>query len=68
VTRRWRRRFVEDHRNVSGEILQLKETINMVDQLNSFTGEVTRVAQRWAPGGALAAGAGAGRRRYVEGP
>src|SRR5213595_2549813 len=31
--------------NVSGEILQLKETINtMVDQLNAFAGEVTRVA------------------------
>src|SRR4051812_19301763 len=30
--------------NVSGEILQLKETINtMVDQLNAFAGEVTRV-------------------------
>jgi HAMP domain-containing protein len=32
--------------NVSGEILQLKETINtMVDQLNAFAGEVTRVAR-----------------------
>ncbi len=32
--------------NVSGEILQLKETINtMVDQLNGFAGEVTRVAR-----------------------
>src|SRR5476651_167846 len=32
--------------NVSGEILQLKETINtMVDQLNSFASEVTRVAR-----------------------
>src|SRR5262249_54692028 len=32
--------------NVSGEILQLKETINtMVDQLNVFAGEVTRVAR-----------------------
>ncbi|HLX31018.1 MAG TPA: HAMP domain-containing protein, partial [Casimicrobiaceae bacterium] len=31
--------------NVSGEILQLKETINtMVDQLNAFAAEVTRVA------------------------
>src|SRR2546430_5586261 len=30
--------------NVSGEILLLKETINtMVDQLNAFAGEVTRV-------------------------
>src|ERR1700759_2563512 len=32
--------------NVSGEILQLKETINtMVDQLNRFAAEVTRVAR-----------------------
>src|SRR5207244_2020505 len=32
--------------NVSGEILQLKDTVNtMVDQLNAFAGEVTRVAR-----------------------
>src|SRR6185312_345620 len=32
--------------NVSGEILQLKDTINtMVDQLNAFASEVTRVAR-----------------------
>jgi len=32
--------------DVRGEILQLKETINtMVDQLNAFAGEVTRVAR-----------------------
>ena len=32
--------------NVSGEILLLKETINtMVDQLNAFAAEVTRVAR-----------------------
>src|SRR5262249_55465075 len=32
--------------NVRGEILELKETINtMVDQLNAFAGEVTRVAR-----------------------
>src|SRR5262249_56145813 len=32
--------------DVRGEILQLKETINtMVDQLNSFAAEVTRVAR-----------------------
>ena len=31
--------------NVQGEILELKNTINtMVDQLNSFASEVTRVA------------------------
>src|SRR5205085_1390691 len=35
--------------NVSGEILQLKETVNtMVDQLNAFAGEVTRVAREVA--------------------
>src|SRR5712671_1362106 len=34
--------------NVSGEILQLKATINtMVDQLNAFAGEVKRVAATW---------------------
>src|SRR2546429_4072077 len=32
--------------DVRGEILQLKETVNtMVDQLNSFAAEVTRVAR-----------------------
>ena len=32
--------------DVSGEILQIKDTINtMVDQLNAFAGEVTRVAR-----------------------
>ena len=36
--------------NVSGEILLLKETINtMVDQLNAFAGEVTRVAREVGP-------------------
>jgi len=36
--------------DVSGEILQLKQTINtMVDQLNAFAGEVTRVRARSAP-------------------
>ncbi|MGQ0584992.1 MAG: response regulator, partial [Reyranella sp.] len=39
---------------VSGEILQLKETINtMVDQLNSFAGEVTRVAREVGTEGKL---------------
>jgi HAMP domain-containing protein len=34
--------------NVSGEILQLKDTINtMVDQLNAFAAEVTRVAREF---------------------
>src|SRR6202040_4419648 len=40
--------------NVSGEILQLKETINtMVGQLNAFAGEVTRVAREVGTEGRL---------------
>jgi CheY-like chemotaxis protein/HAMP domain-containing protein/putative methionine-R-sulfoxide reductase with GAF domain len=40
--------------NVSGEILQLKETVNtMVDQLNVFAGEVTRVAREVGTEGKL---------------
>src|SRR5690242_3726478 len=40
--------------NVSGEILQLKETINtMVDQLNAFAAEVTRVAREVGSEGKL---------------
>ena len=40
--------------NVSGEILQLKETINTtVDQLNAFAGEVTRVAREVGTEGKL---------------
>jgi HAMP domain-containing protein/CheY-like chemotaxis protein/GAF domain-containing protein len=40
--------------NVSGEILLLKETINtMVDQLNRFAGEVTRVAREVGTDGKL---------------
>src|SRR5580698_1180028 len=40
--------------NVSGEILQLKQTINtMVDQLNSFASEVTRVAREVGTDGKL---------------
>src|ERR1700678_2132794 len=40
--------------NVSGEILELKETINtMVDQLNSFASEVTRVAREVGTDGKL---------------
>ena len=40
--------------NVSGEILLLKETINtMVDQLNAFAGEVTRVAREVGSEGQL---------------
>ena len=56
--------------NVSGEILQLKETINtMVDQLNGFASEVTRVAREVGTEGRLGGQAdGARRRRHVEGP
>ena len=40
--------------DVKGEILQLKETINtMVDQLNAFAGEVTRVAREVGTEGKL---------------
>ncbi|WP_198165104.1 HAMP domain-containing protein [Rhodoplanes sp. Z2-YC6860] len=40
--------------NVSGEILQLKDTMNtMVDQLNAFAGEVTRVAREVGTEGRL---------------
>ena len=58
------RRSVDGHRerrlskkitvNVRGEILLLKETINtMVDQLNAFAGEVTRVAREVGTEGRL---------------
>src|SRR5207247_3514549 len=40
--------------DVKGEILELKETINtMVDQLNSFASEVTRVAREVGTEGKL---------------
>ena len=56
--------------DVKGEILELKNTINtMVDQLNGFASEVTRVAREVGhrrP--ARRPGPGAGRRRHVEGP
>ena len=40
--------------DVRGEILQLKDTINtMVDQLNAFAGEVTRVAREVGTEGKL---------------
>src|SRR5206468_3826537 len=40
--------------DVRGEILELKQTINtMVDQLNSFAGEVTRVAREVGTEGKL---------------
>ncbi len=41
--------------DVRGEILQLKETLNtMVDQLNRFASEVTRVAREVGTEGKLA--------------
>ena len=49
--------------DVSGEILQLKQTLNtMVDQLNAFAGEVTRVAREVGTEGKLG-GQAAGARR-----
>ena len=56
--------------NVSGEILELKNTINtMVDQLNAFAGEVTRVAREVGTDGTTRrTGASARRRRHLEGP
>jgi HAMP domain-containing protein len=49
-----RRPDAQDHRRRAGEILQLKDTINtMVDQLNGFAGEVTRVAREVGTEGKL---------------
>ena len=54
--------------DVSGEILELKNTINtMVDQLNSFASEVTRVAREvGSEGKARRPGASRRRLRHVE--
>ena len=56
--------------DVKGEILELKNTINtMVDQLNAFASEVTRVAREVGTEGKLGGQAVVtGRRRHVEGP
>ena len=56
--------------DVKGEILELKNTINtMVDQLNAFASEVTRVAREvGTEGKARRPGPGAGRGRHLEGP
>ena len=56
--------------DVSGEILELKETINtMVDQLNGFAGEVTRVAREVGTEGRLGGQAQVpGVAGTVEGP
>jgi HAMP domain-containing protein len=54
--------------DVKGEILELKDTINtMVDQLNAFAGEVTRVAREVGTEGKLGGQARCGRRRHLEG-
>ena len=55
--------------DVKGEILELKNTLNtMVDQLNSFAGEVTRVAREVGTEGKLGrAGRGARGGRDLEG-
>ncbi len=56
--------------DVKGEILELKNTINtMVDQLNAFAAEVTRVAREVGTEGKLGGQARVpGRRRHLEGP
>ena len=53
--------------DVKGEILELKNTINtMVDQLNAFASEVTRVAREvGTEGQARRPGAGRRRRRHL---
>ena len=56
-----RRKITVDAR---GEILELKNTINtMVDQLNAFAGEVTRVAREVGTEGKLGGQADVQRRR-----
>ena len=56
--------------DVKGEILELKNTINiMVDQLNAFASEVTRVAREVGIGRqARRPGAGRRRRRHLGRP
>ena len=55
--------------DVKGEILELKNTINtMVDQLNGFASEVSRVAREVGTEGKLGGqAAGPRRRRHLEG-
>ena len=49
-----RRPLAQDHGRRAGEILELKNTINtMVDQLNAFASEVTRVAREVGTEGKL---------------
>ncbi len=55
--------------DAKGEILELKNTVNtMVDQLNSFAAEVTRVSRRSAPRGSWAVRRGRGRVGHVARP
>ena len=56
--------------DVKGEILELKNTINtMVDQLNAFAAEVTRVAREVGTDGKLGGQATGSRRgRHMERP
>ncbi len=55
--------------DVRGEILELKNTINtMVDQLNAFASEVTRVAREVGSEGKLGGQARSRRQRHVERP
>ena len=54
--------------DVKGEILELKNTINtMVDQLNAFASEVTRVAREVGTEGKLGGQAESRRRGHMEG-
>jgi len=53
--------------DVKGEILELKNTLNtMVDQLNGFASEVTRVAREVGRRQARRPGRRARRRRHLE--
>ena len=55
--------------DVKGEILELKNTINtMVDQLNGFAGEVTRVAREVGTEGKLGGQAQFPALPVLEGP
>ena len=55
--------------DVKGEILELKNTINMmVEQLRTFASEVTRVAKEVGTEGRLGGQAGAARNRGEPGP
>jgi HAMP domain-containing protein len=55
--------------DVKGEILELKNTINtVVDRLNAFAGEVSRVAREVGTEASSAAKPWCGCRGYLEGP